>query len=55
MKILPQQYDDINQADNETTLPIGFPDLVISLTEEVRSDLGRELHVTIKNQGYDTN
>lgn len=53
VKILPQQYDDINQSDNETTLSVGFPDLVISSTEEVRTDLGRELNVTIKNQGYD--
>lgn len=53
VKILPQQYDDINETDNETTLSVGFPDLVISSMEEVRNDLGRELHVTIKNQGYD--
>lgn len=53
VKILPQQYDDINEGDNYTTLSVGFPDLVISSMEEVRSDLGRELHVTIKNQGYD--
>lgn len=53
VKILPQQYDDINETDNESTLSVGFPDLVISSMEEVRSDLGRELHVTIKNQGYD--
>lgn len=53
VKILPQQYDDINETDNETTLSVGFPDLVISLMEEIRNDLGRELNVTIKNQGYD--
>jgi peptidoglycan hydrolase-like protein with peptidoglycan-binding domain len=53
VKILPQQYDDINVGDNYTTLSVGFPDLVISSMEEVRSDLDRELHVTIKNQGYD--
>lgn len=53
VKILPQQYDDINQSDNETTLSVGFPDLMIESMEEVRSDLGRELNITIKNQGYD--
>lgn len=53
VKILPQQHDDINQTDNESTLSVGFPDLVISSMEEVRNDLGRELHVTIKNEGYD--
>lgn len=53
VKILPQQYDDINQSDNETTLSVGFPDLVISSMEEIRNDLGRELHVIIKNEGYD--
>ncbi len=53
VKILPQQYDDINLTDNEIALSVGFPDLVISSTEEVRSDFGRELNVTIKNQGYD--
>lgn len=53
VKILPQQYDDINQSDNETTLSVGFPDLIIESMEEVRSDLGRELNITIKNQGYD--
>lgn len=53
VKILPQQYNDINQTDNETTLSVGFPDLVISSMEEIRNDLGRELHVTIRNEGYD--
>lgn len=53
VKILPQQYDDINQSDNETTLSVGFPDLMIESMEEIRSNLGRELNVTIKNQGYD--
>lgn len=53
VKILPQQYDDINQTDNESTLSVGFPDLTINSIEEVRSDLGRELNVIIKNQGYD--
>ena len=53
VEILPQQYDDINQSDNETTLSVGFPDLVISSMEEIRTDSGRELNVTIKNQGYD--
>lgn len=53
VKILPQQYNDINQTDNETTLSVGFPDLVINSMGEVRSELGRDLHVTIKNQGYD--
>lgn len=53
VKILPQQYDDINQSDNETTLFVGFPDLVINSMEEGRSDIGRELNITIKNQGYD--
>lgn len=53
VKILPQQHDDINQTDNESTLSVGFPDLVISSMEEIRNDLGRELHVIIKNEGYD--
>lgn len=53
VEILPQQYDDINQADNETILSVGFPDLIISSMEEIRIDSGRELNVTIKNQGYD--
>lgn len=53
IKILPYSEDDMYLMDNETVVGIGFADIAIKELEEIKTENGRQLRVTIKNQGYE--
>lgn len=52
IQILPIGEEDISPTDNEAVFSIGFADLSIDSVEEVRNDSGRQLKVTVKNDGF---
>ena len=54
VEILPVGGDDVSPADNITTFSIGFADLALEDISEVWTSSGRQLKVTVKNNGFST-
>lgn len=54
VEILPVGGDDVSPADNKTTFSIGFADLALEDISEVWTSSGRQLKVTVKNNGFST-
>lgn len=54
VEILPVGGDDVSPADNITAFSIGFADLALEDISEVRTSSGRQLKVTVKNNGFST-
>lgn len=53
VEILPHGENDIAQSDNKTTFTIGYSDLAIKNVQEIRTANGRQLKVTVVNQGFE--
>ena len=54
VEILPKGETDILLDDNKGDFSFGFADVAISDVKEVRTDNGRQIEVTVTNQGFDT-
>lgn len=54
IEILPKGETDISLDDNKGDFSFGFADVAISDVKEVRTDNGRQIEVTVTNQGFDT-
>lgn len=54
IQILPTEDEDISLSDNVADFSVGYADLSIEKIEEIRTDSGRQLQVTIKNKGFDS-
>lgn len=54
IEILPNGETDISLDDNKGIFSFGFADIAISDAKETRTDNGRQIEVTVTNQGFDT-
>lgn len=54
IEILPKGEIDISLDDNKGIFSFGFADIAISDVKETRTDNGRQIEVTVTNQGFDT-
>jgi len=54
IEILPKGETDISLGDNKGVFSFGFADVAISNVKEIRTDNGRQIEVTVTNQGFDT-
>ncbi len=54
IEILPKGETDISLGDNKGVFSFGFADVAISNAKEIRTDNGRQIEVTVTNQGFDT-
>lgn len=54
IEILPKGESDISLDDNKGIFSFGFADVAINDVQEIRTDNGRQIKVTITNQGFDT-
>lgn len=52
LKIVPHSGEDISLINNQASFTVGYADLAIKEVTETRTDSGRQLSVTIINQGY---
>lgn len=52
IEILPKGETDISLGDNKGVFSFGFADVAISNVKEIRTDTGRQIEVTVTNQGY---
>lgn len=53
VNIIPVDGSDVYLSDNEAEFTFGYADLIIDNIQIERTDTGRELTVSIKNQGID--
>lgn len=54
IEILPKGETDISLGDNKGVFSFGFADVAISNVKEIKTDNGRQIEVTVTNQGFDT-
>lgn len=54
IEILPKGETDISLYDNKGTFSFGFADIAITDVKESRTENGRQIDVTVTNQGFDT-
>lgn len=53
LRIAPHDETDALPLDNETSFGIGFADLAVKTVQEIETDTGRQLQITVTNQGYE--
>lgn len=54
IQVIPHGKNDVLLLDNTSLFTIGFADLAIKGIQEQRTDNGRQLNITVTNQGYET-
>lgn len=54
IEILPKGETDISLDNNKGKFSFGFADIAINDINEIRTENGRQIEVTLKNQGFDT-
>lgn len=54
LRITPRDETDSLPTDNETSFGIGYADLAVKNVQEIETDTGRQLQITVTNQGYET-
>lgn len=54
LRITPHDETDTMLSDNETSFGIGYADLAVKNVQEIDTDTGRQLQITVTNQGYET-
>lgn len=54
IEILPKSETDISLDNNKGKFSFGFADIAINDINEIRTENGRQIEVTLKNQGFDT-
>lgn len=54
IQIQPMQDEDASPSDNVAVFSVGYADLSVEKVEESRTDSRRQIHVTVKNKGFDS-
>ena len=54
IEILPKGETDISLDNNKGQFSFGFADIAINNISEIRTESGRQIEVTLKNQGFET-
>jgi len=54
LRITPHEETDSQTTNNETSFGIGYADLAVKNVQEIDIDIGRQLQITVTNQGYET-
>lgn len=54
IQVIPHGKNDVLLLDNISLFTVGFADLAIKGVQEQRTDNGRQLNITVTNQGYET-
>lgn len=54
IQVIPHGKEDVSISDNESSFTLGFADLAVKNIQEQRTDNGRQLNITVTNQGFET-